>query len=199
MLAVGHLSVAYLVTRGLKRFGWPSMSIPLVWVFSILPDLDLLMPGVRHMGPTHSIIFAIAVFLPLFLYKGREVVPYFLAYASHILGDMITNIGVWLLWPLSRRRFGVFTPYTYRPNFSANLELVLFGLFVLVFVITRDYEDGLYSSGTKLLSLIPFSTLLVPLVFSVPVPMRLILPHIILMVVVLQPLYPTSWTRAPDL
>jgi len=42
MLAVGHISVAYLLTRGLKRIGWPSMNIPLVWAFSLLPDLDLL-------------------------------------------------------------------------------------------------------------------------------------------------------------
>ena len=51
------------------------MSIPLVWASSLLPDLDLLIPGNNHMGPTHSIIFAIAVFLPLFLYKGKEVTP----------------------------------------------------------------------------------------------------------------------------
>lgn len=199
MFAVGHMSVAYLLTRGLKRFGWPSMSIPLVWVFSLLPDLDLLIPGIIHMGPTHSIMFAFAAFLPLFLYKGKEVVPYFLGYASHtVLGDLITNHGVWFLWPLSRRRFGVFTPYTYRPYFSANLELVLFGLFVLVFIITRDYAGGLYSSDTKVLSLIPFTALLVPLVFGfpIPVPLRLIPPHLVLMVVVLQPLYPTSWARA---
>ena len=60
MFAVGHISVAYLLTRGLKRAGSPSMSIPLVMAFSLLPDLDLLIPGVGHMGPTHSLAFAIA-------------------------------------------------------------------------------------------------------------------------------------------
>ena len=175
------------------------MSIPLVWVFSLLPDLDLLIPGVRHMGPTHSIMFAFAVFLPLFMYKGKEVVPYFLGFTSHtVLGDLITNGGIWFLWPLSRRRFEVLTLYTNRPNFNTNLELALFGLFVLVFIVTRDYKEGLYSSDTKLLFLIPFTALLVPVVFGFPisVPIRLIPPHLVLMVVILQPFYPASWTRA---
>jgi hypothetical protein len=74
MLAVGHMSVAYLLTRGLKRGRWQSMSIPLVWASSLLPDLDLLIPGINHMGPTHSIIFAIAAFLPLSNYESRRPV-----------------------------------------------------------------------------------------------------------------------------
>ncbi len=47
----------------------------------------------------------------------------------------------------------------------------------------------------RVLSLIPFTALLVPVVFSFPVsvPLLLIPPHLVLMVVVLQPFYPTSW------
>lgn len=201
MLAVGHISVAYLLTRGLKRIGWPSMSIPLVWAFSLLPDLDLLIPGVKHMGPTHSLLFAIAVLTSLILYKGREAIPYFLAFASHtILGDLITNRGVQFLWPLTQRTYQVPLPFPRNPTFSTNLELTLFGLFILVYIITKDYSRGPHSNTTKLISLIPFTALLVPLVFKfpVPVPLLLIPPHLILMVVVLQPFYPTSWMRMPS-
>jgi membrane-bound metal-dependent hydrolase YbcI (DUF457 family) len=196
MLAVGHMSVAYLLTKGLKRSRWKSMSIPLVWVFSLLPDLDLLIPQIRHMGPTHSIIFAIAAFLPFYFYKGKEVEPYFLSYASHtVLGDMITNRGVWFLWPLSRRRF--FLPIRSRA-FSTHFELALFGFFLFVFILTRDYAGGFYSNKTRILCLIPFTALLVPLVFGFPVsvPPRLILPHFVLMIVVLQPFYPSSWMHS---
>jgi len=198
MLAVGHISVAYLLTRGLKRVGWPSMSIPLVWAFSLLPDLDLLIPGVRHMGPTHSLLIAIAVLTFLILYKGREAMPYFLAFASHtILGDLITNHGVQFLWPLTQRAYQIPLPIPRNPAFSANLELTLFGLFILVYIITKDYADGPHSNTTKLISLIPFTALLVPVVFKfpIPVPLLLIPPHLILTVVVLQPFYPTSWTH----
>ena len=195
MFAVGHMSVAYLLTRGLKRGRWQSMSMPLVWASSLLPDLDLLIPGINHMGPTHSIIFAIAAFLPLFLYKGKEVTPYFLGYASHtVLGDLITNRGVWFLWPLTQRRFEVPLPFTCKHTFSTNLELALFGLFFLVFIITKDYASELYSSGMRPLSLIPFIALLVPVVFGFPitVPLRLVPPHLVFMAAVLLPLRPRT-------
>jgi membrane-bound metal-dependent hydrolase YbcI (DUF457 family) len=171
------------------------MSIPLVWVSSLLPDIDLLIPGIRHTGPTHSMIFAIAAFLPLFLYKGKEVTPYFLGFASHtVLGDLITNRGVWLLWPLTQRGFEVPLHFTCNRTFSSNLELALFGLFFLAFIITKDYASELYSSGTRPLSLIPFVALLVPMVigFPIPVPLRLIPPHLAFMALVLLPLRPRT-------
>ena len=173
MFAVGHISAAYLLTRGLKRAGSPSMSIPLVMAFSLLPDLDLLIPGVRHMGPTHSLAFAIAVLMFLILYKGREATPYFLVYASHtILGDLITNRGVRFLWPLTQRVYQITLPFSRNPAFSTGLELTLFALFILVYMITKDYTDGPHSNNTKLVTLIPLTALLVPLVFSFPNPAR---------------------------
>ena len=197
MLAVGHISVAYLLTRGLKRSKLQSMNIPMVWAFSLLPDLDLLIPGVKHMGPTHSLLFAIAVLTFLILYKGREATPYFLAFASHtFLGDLITNRAVQFLWPLTQRTYQVPLPFSRNPPFSANVELTLFGLFILVYIITKDYTSGPHTNTTKLVTLIPLSALLMPLVFSFPnpVPLRLIPPHLILTAFVLQPFYPISWT-----
>jgi len=185
------MSVAYLLTRGINRGRWKSMSIPIVWVCSLLPDLDLLIPGVRHMGPTHSIIFAIIAFLPLFIYKKDEVLPYFLGYASHtILGDLITNYGTWFLWPLTQRRFSIALPFIFRRTFSTNLELALFGFFAIIFIATRDYEKIIYSNNMSPFLLIPFVALLVPLVFKfpIPVPLPLIPPHLILMAVVIKPL-----------
>ena len=196
MFAVGHISTAYLLTRGLKRGRWQPMNIPLIWAFSLLPDLDLLIPGVRHMGPTHSITFAIAVLIFLISYKGREGIPYFLAYSSHtVLGDMITNRSVRFLWPLTQRAYQVPHPFLRNPVFDVNLELTLFGLFILVFIITKDYGEP-HSNITKLISLIPFTALLVPMVFNFPiaVPFRLIPPHLILMIIVLQPFSPNPRT-----
>lgn len=194
MFAVGHMSVAYLITRGLK-VRWGSINIPLVWLLSLLPDIDLLIPGLIHMGPTHSIIVAIGVFLPLYFYKGKVIIPYFMAYASHtILGDFITNGGIWLLWPLTSRKYALPFPFAFRSVYSANLELLLFGVFLLIFIITKDYSTPL-TDRTKPLLIIPFIALLVPVLFGFPisVPLRLIPAHLVLIAIVLRPLF---FTRA---
>ena len=197
MLAVGHISVSYLVTRGLKKGRWSTTSIPLVWIFSLLPDVDLLIPGLRHMGPTHSLFFAIMFFLPIFIYYRGKILPYFLAYLSHtVLGDLFTNRSVMFLWPFSSRFFRIPLPFNvwYKKTFNTNLELVMFGLFCMIFFLTKDYARELYSGSVKYLFFIPFIALLVPVVFSIPVsvPLRLIIPHLVFMVVCLHPFYPDS-------
>lgn len=196
MFAVGHMSVAYLLTRGLKWGRWHSMSIPMVWMFSLLPDVDLLIPGVRHMGPTHSLFFIVLVSLVLILYKKMEAVPYFLSYFSHIVfGDLITNRSVVFLWPFSRRYVQILLPYSRSRMFSTILELVLFVLFLVVFILSGDASKGIYSRETKPLSIFFFVALLVPVVLNIPisVPSILIVPHIILMVLVLRPFYHPIW------
>ena len=197
MLAVGHMSVAYLITRGLKG-RWGSINISLVWTLSVLPDVDLLIPRLNHMGPTHSIIVAIIMFILPFVFKGKEIIPYFMAYASHtILGDFITNRGIWLLWPLTSRKYALPLPFACRSVFSANLELLLFGAFLLIFIITKDYSTPL-TDRTKPLLIIPFIALLVPVLFGfpIPVPLRLIPAHLIMIIVVLRSFYPRLFSRA---
>ena len=58
----------------------------------------------------------------------------------------------------------------------------------------RARASELYSGGLKLVSLIPFVALLVPVVFGfpIPVPLRLVPSHLVFTVMVLQPFYPDS-------
>lgn len=82
-------------------------------------DLDFILVfalGARgwHRGFTHSLAFALAVFLAFFLALGarrvRAAAGYGLAYASHILLDFSTTKeggGLELLWPFSAERFGL--------------------------------------------------------------------------------------------
>ena len=67
-----------------------------------------------HRGFTHSLVFALAVFLCFLLALGRararEAVAYGLAYASHVLLDFATTKdggGLELLWPFSTDRLGL--------------------------------------------------------------------------------------------
>ncbi|HWS88247.1 MAG TPA: metal-dependent hydrolase [Pyrinomonadaceae bacterium] len=82
-------------------------------------DLDFLLvflfrSRAWHRGFTHSLVFALAVFLCFLLTLGRERVreaaAFGLAYASHVLLDFGTTVesrGVELLWPFSSDRLGL--------------------------------------------------------------------------------------------
>ncbi|MFL6334111.1 MAG: metal-dependent hydrolase [Pyrinomonadaceae bacterium] len=67
-----------------------------------------------HRGFTHSLVFALAVFVCLLLALGRrrvrEAVAFGLAYASHVLLDFATTReggGLELFWPFSPERLGL--------------------------------------------------------------------------------------------
>ena len=67
-----------------------------------------------HRGFTHSLVFALVVFLCFLLALGRararEAAAYGLAYASHVLLDFATTKasgGLELLWPFSLERLGL--------------------------------------------------------------------------------------------
>jgi inner membrane protein len=67
-----------------------------------------------HRGFTHSLVFALVVFLCFLLALGRararEAVAFGLAYASHVLLDFATTKtsgGLELLWPFSFDRLGL--------------------------------------------------------------------------------------------
>ena len=77
--------------------------MPLILVLSIIPDADILL-GVEelHRGPTHSIITALIVFIPVFAIYRRKAVPYFLAFISHaLIADFFIGGRIMLFWPLS--------------------------------------------------------------------------------------------------
>ena len=75
-------------------------------------------------------------------------------------------------------------------------QLALFTLFLLTYILTKDYASEHYSNATRPLTLIPIIALLVPLVFGfpIPVPLRLIPPHLAFTDIALQPYYPKSWS-----
>ena len=79
---------------------------------SIMPDFDVLF---RHRKLLHN-IFALILFssglMILLVHSGMGfqearlgTYSFAIGWASHILGDMMTRGGVWVLWPLSGRRY----------------------------------------------------------------------------------------------
>lgn len=131
MQLLGHLALGFFAALAVRRLTRERINIPLVWVFSILPDVDLLiLPWSLHRGPVHSVVLAILVCLP-FLLILRRGLPYFAALMTHsLIGDYL-NPPVQMLWPLSRTYFEA--PIQL---FGLSLVVVEFALFsVMVYVM----------------------------------------------------------------
>src|SRR4030067_1789293 len=77
-------------------------NVPVLMVLSIIPDIDLLF-GLEgfHRGPTHSVITALLIFVPFFVFYRQKAIPYFLALVSHsLIGDLLIGGNLQLFWPL---------------------------------------------------------------------------------------------------
>lgn len=106
-----------------------------------------------HRGFTHSLVFALAVFLCLLLVLGRrrarEAAAFGLAYASHALLDFATTEaggGLELFWPFSSDRLGLrWWGLSELPSRlplaeilkSISLEFVLFAPPLLLLILLR--------------------------------------------------------------
>lgn len=121
-MPVAHSMVgAGLVAAVLPRAGRPGYWLLLVAgaVLANAADMDFFLVLVFrsrawHRGFTHSLVFALVVFVCFLLALGRararEAVAFGLAYASHVLLDFATTKaggGLELFWPFSFDRLGL--------------------------------------------------------------------------------------------
>jgi membrane-bound metal-dependent hydrolase YbcI (DUF457 family) len=153
--------------------------IPLLFVVSVLPDIDLLIPGLEHRGLTHSIIFLSLIFLPIFWLFGKRAAPYFIAVISHpLLGDYLAGGGVQLLWPATFQWYGIGIGITSLTNILAEWTFFLISLAVMF--KTKDVWVLFQQHPSNLLLSIPIFTILLPALLSFPlhVPLALIIPHL---------------------
>ena len=110
---------------------------------AMLPDCDHSLPLVDHRGPTHSLPFALLVG-GVFGVAGSAVAPVVdgtlgvdpaafgfalgtLSVLMHLLGDVLTPMGIRPLWPLSRRSYSL--NVTPAKNRAANYGLFALGVF----------------------------------------------------------------------
>jgi inner membrane protein len=157
MFLLGHYGVSLVVFSpvgfALVRLGRPDLAFVVgaaMLGLAMLPDVDHRIPGVRHRGPTHSLAFAAAVGgafagvghllgavgsdLGVALGVAGVGLPAFgfflgaLVVVAHLVGDVLTPMGVNFLWPLSDRRYSLsLWPARSRP---ANYGLFALGVFV---------------------------------------------------------------------
>lgn len=76
-------------------------------IASVLPDIDRLIPFIRHRGITHAIW--IPMLIAYFIYQYQDnpyyvtpLIGLFIGYTGHIIGDAFSTAGVALLYPIER-------------------------------------------------------------------------------------------------
>jgi membrane-bound metal-dependent hydrolase YbcI (DUF457 family) len=178
MFAVGHLALGYLAGRAAAARLKVSPNLSLLFLAAVIPDIDILIPGVAHRGPTHSLVIYVLALIPALLLQGKRVLPYFIALAQHAaIGDTITG-RTQLLWPLTSTSYGTGMPITSPINLL--LEGSLFIVSMVVLYKTKDLYQLFHHHRSNLLLSTPLFTVLLPpfLRFPIYVPLELIVPHL---------------------
>ena len=185
MFAVGHLSLGYLFGKATSKMLKTRVNIPLLFSLSVLPDIDLLIPGLKHRGPTHSIILFILLFIPFFTFYRKKATPYFVTLIQHsFLSDFITGEGAQLLWPFTPNFYSVQTILGIQIKMTSltniMMEWVSFLLFLAVMLGTKDVKTFFHPRLSNLLLSIPVFTTLLPTFLKIPtyVPLELMAPHL---------------------
>ena len=179
MYAVGHFALGYLTGKIASKSLNINVNLPLLFFASIVPDIDLLIHGLEHRGPLHSVIFFSVLFVPLLLLYRKSAVPYFVAVLQHLLiGDFLTG-GAQLLWPLSVNLYGLHFGIANFANIA--LELVLFLVSIAIMFKTKDVLSLFKYNSSNMIISIPVVAVLLPTVISFPlyVPPLLLVPHIV--------------------
>jgi membrane-bound metal-dependent hydrolase YbcI (DUF457 family) len=178
MFAVGHFALGYLFGRLSAKIVNVSLSLPLVFFASVLPDTDILFPFIEHRGPLHSVFFNFLIFLPLFCIYQKQALPYFFAVLQHsLVGDFLTG-GVQLFWPFSTTFYGL--DIGIRGSYNMALEWVFFIASMMVMIKFNDLKPLLERESINLVLVFPLMTVLLPIIVNFPlyIPIVLVVPHV---------------------
>jgi membrane-bound metal-dependent hydrolase YbcI (DUF457 family) len=142
------------------------VNLPLLFLVSILPDVDLALGFIMHRGPSHSLIVITVLSLPFFIVYRKQMVPYYLVLLSHVLvGDFITG-GAQMLWPISGNSYG-FLYFNVKSEIDAVIEVVLFIISLAFLVKLKDLKSFLLPETSNIALIVPFGATLGPLLQTV--------------------------------
>jgi membrane-bound metal-dependent hydrolase YbcI (DUF457 family) len=142
MLILGHIALGYITGKIISKATDQSINIPVIWILSLLPDIDLLIPGLRHRGPTHSIIVALIIFTPLFIIASWKAAPYFAALVSHsLIGDYFTG-GAQMFWPLSSEWLEYERSMRMGSALELSIALALFTVMIAILILSREPREA---------------------------------------------------------
>jgi len=183
MYAVGHFALGYLTGKLTAKSLDINVNIPLLFLASVFPDIDILIPGLVHRGPLHSVILFCLLFLPIFAIYKKRAAPYFVAVIQHIIiGDYLIGGDLQLLWPLTTNTYGFNIGIASLTNIA--LEWGLFIISMTFMIKTKDIFFLFKPHPSNMILAIPVLTVLLPTVISFPlyVPLALLIPHIVYLI-----------------
>ena len=179
MYAVGHFALGYLTGKIASKPLKVNVNLPLLFFASVFPDIDILVPGLDHRGPLHSIVVLCILFIPIFMLYKKRAIPYFVALLQHLLiGDYLTG-GMQLLWPASMSTYGLGSGIESLNNIA--FELVLFVVSIAVMFKTKDIFLLFKQHSSNTILSVPIIAVLLPTVISYPlsVPLIMLIPHLV--------------------
>jgi membrane-bound metal-dependent hydrolase YbcI (DUF457 family) len=183
MFAVGHLAIGYLSAKVFQKLLKTDINLPMIFFLSLIPDVDLLIPGLVHRSATHSLIVLTIVFIPIFVFYRKTSIPYFVAITQHALvGDFFIG-GIQMLWPLTSNCYGCGIGVLSSTNIS--IEWTSFLLAMIVLARTNDLRLLLKSEKLNLLLTVPSGAIFVSsfIGMSERAPIGLLIPHLIFLTV----------------
>lgn len=189
MYAVGHFALGYLTGKLASKSLDVNVNLPLLFLASVFPDIDILIPGLVHRGPLHSVILFCLLFLPIFVIYKKRAAPYFVAVIQHIIiGDYIIGGNLQLLWPLTPNMYGFHIGVASVTNIV--LEWCLFIISMTFMIKTMDIVFLFKPHPSNMILAIPVLTVLLPSVISFPlyVPLALLIPHIVYLILFTVPI-----------
>jgi membrane-bound metal-dependent hydrolase YbcI (DUF457 family) len=184
--AVGHFALGYILAKLTSKATKTRVIVALIFLLSVIPDVDILIPYVVHRGPFHSIIMATIVFIPILALYHKNALPYFIATIQHsLLSDYIAGGKVQLLWPLTQKTFGL--ELSIQSPTNITIEWLSFLTATFAMIKTKDTHLLLQPHNSNLILTIPTFTVLLPtfLAYPLEVPTALIPPHIIFLILFL--------------
>ena len=189
MYAVGHFALGYLTGKLASKSLDVNVNLPLLFLASVFPDIDILIPSLVHRGPLHSVILFCLLFLPIFVIYKKRAAPYFVAVIQHIIiGDYIIGGDLQLLWPLTPNTYGFHIGIASLTNIV--LEWCLFIISMTFMIKAKDIFFLFKPHPSNMILAIPVLTVLLPTVISFPlyVPLALLIPHIFYLILLTIPI-----------
>jgi len=189
MYAVGHFALGYLTGKLASKSLDVNVNLPLLFLVSVFPDIDILIPGLVHRGPLHSVILFCLLFLPVFVIYKKRAAPYFVAVIQHIIiGDYLIGGDLQLLWPLTTNTYGFHIGVASLTNIV--LEWCLFIISMTFMIKAKDIFFLFKPHPSNMILAIPLLSVLLPTVISFPlyVPLALLIPHIVYLILLTIPI-----------